>query len=75
MGEAEKAPASDVSLSGVTRIARVTLHDAVLNQLRDMIIEGVLAPGTRINEGQVGASLGVSRTPLREAIRSWGAKG
>ena len=75
MGEAEKAPASDVSLSGVTRIARVTLHDAVLNQLRDMIIEGVLAPGTRINEGQVGASLGVSRTPLREAIKTLASEG
>lgn len=61
--------------SGVTRITRVTLHDAVLNQLRDMIIEGTLAPGTRINEGQVGAALGVSRTPLREAIKTLASEG
>ena len=62
-------------LSGVTRITRVTLHDAVLNQIRDMIIEGQLMPGTRINEGQVGASLGVSRTPLREAIKTLASEG
>lgn len=62
-------------LAGVTRITRVTLHDAVLNQIRDMIIEGTLAPGTRINEGQVGASLGVSRTPLREAIKTLASEG
>ncbi len=60
---------------GVTRITRVTLHDAVLNQIRDMIIEGQLMPGTRINEGQVGASLGVSRTPLREAIKTLASEG
>ena len=66
--------AEDV-LGGVTRITRVTLHDAVLNQIRDMIIEGTLMPGTRINEGQVGASLGVSRTPLREAIKTLASEG
>jgi len=63
------------ALGGVTRITRVTLHDAVVNQIRDMIIEGTLMPGTRINEGQVGASLGVSRTPLREAIKTLASEG
>lgn len=66
---------ADEAMDGVTRITRVTLHDAVLNQLRDMIIEGKLAPGTRINEGPVGASLGVSRTPLREAIKTLASEG
>jgi len=66
---------SDDAMEGVQRITRVTLHDAVLNQLRDMIIEGKLAPGTRINEGPVGASLGVSRTPLREAIKTLASEG
>lgn len=61
--------------SGVMRITRVTLHDAVLNQVRDMIIEGKLTPGSRINEGQLGASLGVSRTPLREAIKTLASEG
>jgi DNA-binding GntR family transcriptional regulator len=66
---------SDDAMEGVQRITRVTLHDAVLNQLHDMIIEGKLAPGTRINEGPVGASLGVSRTPLREAIKTLASEG
>ncbi len=68
-------PAAAFSEAGVTRITRVTLHDAVLNQLRDMIIEGTLAPGARINEGQVGSALGVSRTPLREAIKTLASEG
>jgi DNA-binding GntR family transcriptional regulator len=66
---------SDVSLGDVAPIARVNLHDEVLTRLRDMIIEGQLPPGARINEGQVGAALGVSRTPLREAIKSLVAEG
>jgi DNA-binding GntR family transcriptional regulator len=69
------ASLSDDHLEGVTPISRVTLHDAVLNQLRDMIIEGKLPPGARINEVQIGASLGVSRTPLREAIKSLASEG
>jgi DNA-binding GntR family transcriptional regulator len=61
--------------AGVTRITRITLHDAVLDQIRDMIIEGQLLPGSRIYEGQVGAALGVSRTPLREAIKTLASEG
>lgn len=58
-----------------TRIASVTLHEAVLNQLRDFIIEGKLAPGMHINESPIGALLGVSRTPLREAIKTLASEG
>ena len=75
MAERPDDKGTDEGLGGVTRITRVTLHDAVLNQIRDMIIEGTLMPGTRINEGQVGASLGVSRTPLREAIKTLASEG
>lgn len=57
------------------RIMRRTLHDEVLERVRDMIIEGQLAPGQRINEGLVGAQLGVSRTPLREAIKTLASEG
>jgi DNA-binding GntR family transcriptional regulator len=34
-----------------------------------MVIEGELAPGTRLHEGNLGKMLGVSRTPLREALK------
>lgn len=57
------------------RIERQSLHDAILNRLRDMIIQGDLAPGARMNEGQIGAQLGVSRTPLREAIKFLASEG
>jgi len=59
-----------VGMGNVPPIARRTLHDEVVDRLRDLIIQGRLAPGTRINEVQVGAQLGVSRTPLREAIKT-----
>jgi len=70
-----RAVDAGAAFAGVAPIARVTLHDAVLNQLRDMIIEGALAPGARINEVQVGNLLGVSRTPLREAIKTLTSEG
>ena len=56
-------------------IARRTLHDEIVTRVRDMIIEGHLAPGTRIHEGQLGQSLGVSRTPLREALKFLASEG
>lgn len=62
-------------LEGIQKIRRVTLHGSVLSQLRDMIIEGTLVPGARVNESQLGVLLGVSRTPLREAIKSLAGEG
>lgn len=56
-------------------IHRQTLHGQVANRVRDMIIEGVLAPGSRIYEGELGAQLGVSRTPLREALKTLAGEG
>jgi DNA-binding GntR family transcriptional regulator len=71
----DKQAAVATGFDDVPRIVRRTLHSEVLNKLRDMIIEGRLAPGARINEGQIGAILGVSRTPLREAIKSLTSEG
>lgn len=56
-------------------IRRTALHDTLVNHLRDMIIEGNLEPGTRLHEGQLGEQLGVSRTPLREAIKYLASEG
>ena len=55
--------------SEVAPIERPTLHHVVVSRVRDMIIEGRLAAGARIHEGQLGQQLGVSRTPLREALK------
>lgn len=56
-------------------IRRTALHDTLVSHLRDMIIEGDLSPGTRLHEGQLGEQLGVSRTPLREAIKYLASEG
>ena len=62
-------------LEAPERIARPSLHEAIVTRVRDMIIEGDLAPGTRIHEGQLGNKLGVSRTPLREALKFLASEG
>lgn len=59
----------------VAPIRRRTLHDEVATRLRDMIIEGQLAAGTRLNETELGLLLGISRTPLREAIKTLASEG
>ncbi|MFA5489548.1 MAG: GntR family transcriptional regulator, partial [Candidimonas sp.] len=57
------------------RVARATLHEAVADKLRHMIVEGVLTPGTRLNERTLCDALGTSRTPLREAMRVLATEG
>ena len=45
------------------------LRDVVFNTLRQAILKGELKPGERLMEIQLAKKLGVSRTPVREAIR------
>ncbi|WP_378951798.1 GntR family transcriptional regulator [Pelosinus sp. sgz500959] len=45
------------------------LREVVCETLRNAIIQGILKPGERLMEIQVSEELGVSRTPVREAIR------
>ncbi|MDI6631653.1 MAG: GntR family transcriptional regulator [Bacillota bacterium] len=45
------------------------LREVVFESLREAIINGVLKPGERLMEVQLAEELGVSRTPVREAIR------
>jgi DNA-binding GntR family transcriptional regulator len=56
-------------------IGRRPLHEAVIDQLRDLIVQGVLTPGARLNERMLCARFGISRTPLREAIKLLSAEG
>ncbi|MGQ7242047.1 GntR family transcriptional regulator [Salinicola sp. V024] len=51
------------------RIQRAALHDKIVERLHDLITEGDLKPGERINERELADRLAVSRTPLREALR------
>ncbi len=45
------------------------LRDVVFHTLREAILKGDLKPGERLMELQLAEKLGVSRTPIREAIR------
>ena len=56
-------------------LARSTLPQAAAERLRALIVEGTLAPGTRLNERELSEQLGLSRTPLREAFRLLASEG
>src|SRR6267142_493464 len=46
-----------------------SLHDEILTRLRDHIVEGNIPDGDRMPERQLCEMLGISRTPLREALK------
>jgi DNA-binding GntR family transcriptional regulator len=50
------------------KINRPNLGDSVADAVREMIVDGRLPPGQRVNEIHLATTLGVSRTPLREAL-------
>jgi len=56
-------------------VTRRSLQDEVAERLRDMVVEGRLEPGARLNERVLCEQLRVSRTPLREAYRVLAAEG
>jgi DNA-binding GntR family transcriptional regulator len=43
--------------------------EQVYSRLRDLIVQGLLSPGSRIIETEIAGRLGVSRTPVREALQ------
>jgi DNA-binding GntR family transcriptional regulator len=57
------------------RVQRLTLADAATEKLRALIAEGTLAPGERLTEADLSARLGISRIPLREALRALAGEG
>jgi DNA-binding GntR family transcriptional regulator len=52
-----------------------SLHEDILGQLRDFIVEGHLEPGSRVPERELCEKFGISRTPLREALKVLAAEG
>jgi DNA-binding GntR family transcriptional regulator len=57
------------------RIVRRPLQEEVATRVRDLITQGLIPAGSRINEVALCAQLGVSRTPLREAVRLLAGEG
>ena len=56
-------------------IVRRPLHEEAADRLRDLIVQGRLPAGARLNERLLTAQLGVSRTPLREAFKVLATEG
>ncbi|TPG57724.1 GntR family transcriptional regulator [Roseomonas nepalensis] len=67
------APGTDSATDG--RIVRRPLQEEVAARLRDLITLGSIPAGERLNEVVLGARMGVSRTPMREAIRLLAGEG
>ena len=59
----------------VIPIPRAALHEQVAHRLRQMLVEGRIPPGAKLNERELSELLNVSRTPLREAIKMLAAEG
>ncbi len=57
------------------RLERQRLHDTVVEHLRNLIVEGALPPGTKLNERELCERFGISRTPLREAMKVLSVEG
>ena len=53
----------------------VTSSERVIASVREMILDGRLAAGARLGEVELADRLGVSRTPVREALSRLGAEG
>lgn len=60
---------------GDMRLERRSLHVALLEPLREMIVTGEIEAGTRISEIELCNRFGVSRTPLREALKVLASEG
>ena len=58
-----------------TTTPRRLLREVVFDQMREAILDGTLQPGERLNDDDLVAWLGVSRTPVREAIAKLHAAG
>jgi DNA-binding GntR family transcriptional regulator len=56
-------------------LSRSLLRDNVYVRLRDAIVDGTFAPGEQLRDGELAQWLGVSRTPVREALLRLGQAG
>jgi DNA-binding GntR family transcriptional regulator len=59
----------------IEQMGSQNLHEATFQTLRSLLVEGKIAPGSKLNERELAERLHVSRTPIREAIRRLAADG
>jgi DNA-binding GntR family transcriptional regulator len=67
--------AAPVAPPAAARLADVPLYQRVAERLRERIVAHSMAPGSWIDEQALTAELGISRTPLREALKVLAAEG
>lgn len=53
----------------------LTLRERIVDAVRDSIIKGDLKPGSRVSEPELARRFGISRTPVREALRQLDSEG
>jgi DNA-binding GntR family transcriptional regulator len=70
---AKRGPGNKPRFTGI--IGRRSLQGEATDRLRNMIVEGRFPAGAKLNEGEIASELGVSRTPIREALRVLGSEG
>lgn len=56
-------------------IKRPSLHEELVERLRNLVVEDILKPGEKVPEKDLCDSFGVSRTPLREALKVLASEG
>ncbi len=56
-------------------LIRQSLHESLVAPLREMILSGELRAGEKVPEEQLCERFGVSRTPIREALKVLAAEG
>jgi DNA-binding GntR family transcriptional regulator len=61
--------------SNAPAVDRTLLRDDVYRRLRDAIVDGTFVPGEQLKDGELAEWLGVSRTPVREALLRLGGSG
>ena len=69
------ATSTAVAAGAVSDREDQSLHDEILARLRDHIVEGNIPDGGRVPERQLCEMLGISRTPLREALKVLASEG
>lgn len=57
------------------RMPRTALHAQAADRLRTLIVRGELKPGQPLGEADLSDALGISRTPLREALKQLATEG
>ena len=73
--EKQEVPTNTWSTSKLGSLKKENLGTQVFEKVKGMILRGEIPPGIRIIENEVADSMGISRTPVREAVHRLAAEG